>query len=506
MFEVAELGQKLSKRDFEEQVPALRRSLLEAQERLRDADFRVVIVIAGVEGAGKGETVNTLLEWLDARGIDAHALGGPTQEETERPPLFRFWRRLPAVGEMAIFFGSWYTSPIVDHVFGRIDDDSLDRELERIDDFERMLVDENTLLLKFWLHISKKQQKHCFEKLESDPDTAWRVSPADWEYHQTYDEFVVTSERAIRRTNTAHAPWDIVEARNKRFRHATVARRLLDALSQRLESRPTPPAEPPPLPVPSELNVLRALDLGVSLSREKYERELSRQQGRLGRLSRRMSEAGCSAVMVFEGVDAGGKGGCIRRVVHALDARFYHVVAIAAPSDEESARPYLWRFWRHLPRRGHFTVYDRSWYGRVLVERIEGLCPPEACQRAYAEINAFEEQLVEAGTRVFKFWLAISPEEQLRRFEARRSTTYKRYKLTPEDWRNREKWLAYEAAACDMVEKTSTGIAPWTLVEAEDKLHARIKVLETICAGLEEAVGPDRKPTRGQGGKRKRSG
>ena len=270
-----------------------------------------------------------------------------------------------------------------------------------------------------------------------------------------------------------------------------------EALSKRLGAAPAPAsAAEQPLPQPARVNVISSLDLSQRLSEEEYESELAQLQGRFGLLARRMNAADASAVLVFEGMDASGKGGCIRRVAGALDSRFYRVIQIAAPTDEEKVRPYLWRFWRHLPGRGHVAVFDRSWYGRVLVERIEGFCAPSDWQRAYGEINAFEEQLVEAGTLVFKFWLAISPEEQLRRFKEREETGFKRYKITAEDWRNREKWPAYEAAACDLVERTSTEIAPWHLIEAEDKAWARIRVLRTLCEGLERVCGADEKPRR----------
>ncbi len=494
MFESAEIPRRVSKADFEEEVPRLRAALIDAQARLADSGYSVVLVVAGAEGAGKGETVNALLEWLDARGIEAHGLGPPTHEESQRPPLYRFWRRLPPKGQISIFFGSWYTAPIVDHIFGKISDAEFDRQLERIVDFERMLVDEHVVVLKLWLHIKKKRQRKVFEKLEKHPDTAWRVKPLDWEYHKTYDEFVASSSHALRRTDTATAPWNVVNGRDFRHRHLTAGRLLLETLEKHVDRPPPPPATPQPLPVPEERNVINSLDFSRTLPREEYRECLQREQGRLGRLARRLTASDRSAVLVFEGADAAGKGGCIRRVVQALDARFYRVVPIASPTDEEKARPYLWRFWRRLPGRGQFALYDRSWYGRVLVERIEGFCTPEEWQRAYSEINAFEEQLVESGIHVFKFWLAITPEEQLRRFEDRKRTQYKQYKLTPEDWRNRDKWLAYEAAACDMVDRTSTEIAPWKLISSEDKRSARIEVLETLTRGLERVLGPDERP------------
>jgi len=491
LFEGAELDQRISKQEYAEREPALRAALLAAQARLADSDASLVILIAGAEGAGKGEAVNTLLEWLDARGIETHALGDPSSEEAERPRFYRFWRRLPPRGQIGIFFGSWYTDPIVRRSLGDSDQDELDRELDRITDFERMLADEGVLLVKLWLHITKKQQRKVFEKLASDSDTAWRVTERDWEFHQTYDAFITTSSRALRRTDASHAPWHVIGARDARQRQLEVGRVLLEAVEKRLAAAPVSVTASAPLPAPARVNVLNSLDLGLRLEREVYDERLAAQQGRLGLLARRLTPSKRAAVLLFEGVDAAGKGGCIRRIAQALDARWYVVAPIAAPSDEERAHPYLWRFWRRLPGRGQFTIYDRSWYGRVLVERIEGFAAPDAWGRAYSEINAFEEQLVDAGILVFKFWLQISPDEQLRRFAERDTIEHKRYKLTPEDWRNRAKWLAYEAAACEMIERTSTEIAPWHLVPAEDKFHARVQLLETLCAGLESAIGTD---------------
>jgi polyphosphate:AMP phosphotransferase len=496
MFEGAELGQKLDKQDYARREPDLRAALLDAQAEVEEkGDFSVVIVIAGAEGSGKGETVHRLLEWLDARGVDTHALGMPTEEEAERPRFYRFWRRLPRAGRTAIFFGSWYTVPIVNHALGQCDDADLERELLRIVEFERMLVSERTLVLKFWLHVTRKQQSRRFKKLASDPDTAWRVTDRDWEFHETYDEFVETAARALRRTSTAEAPWHVIEADDRRYRDMSVGEQILAAVRQRLDA-PAPAAAPAAVPKPKKTskNVVNSVDLSPRIDGDEYDKRLEQEQGRLGRLARRMSDSQCSSVLVFEGADAAGKGGCIRRAAAAIDPRFYRYVSVAAPSDEERARPYLWRFWRHLPARGHFTVFDRSWYGRVLVERVEGFATPAEWKRAYREINEFEEQMVDGGIVLAKFWLTISPEEQLRRFEERKKTAHKHYKLTPEDWRNREKWSAYETAASEMIERTSTEIAPWTLISAEDKRHARIRVLETICERLEERIGKDKKP------------
>jgi len=484
MFESAQLGRSVDKATFAEREPVLREALLDAQMRLAEAGLSVVVVVAGAEGSGKGETVNTLLNWLDARYVETHALGSPSEEERERPEYYRFWRLLPGKGKMGIFFGSWYTSPIARHSLGELSEAALEDSLRRIVEFEQMLADEGVLLVKLWLHVTKKQQKKRFRQLTKRKSTAWRVTPLDWRYHKTYDEFVDSASRAIRRTDSGHSPWHIVEAWDARYRYLTAAEILLAALETRL-AQPKP-ASGPPLPAPARLvpNVISNLDLTLQLPRETYREELTPLQLSIGRRVRKLKERQRSMVLVFEGTDAAGKGGSIRRLTQALDARYYQVVQIAAPSDEELARPYLWRFWRVLPRWGHLTVFDRSWYGRVLVERLEGYCSAADWRRAFGEINAFEEQLIQAGTTVLKFWLTTSQDEQLRRFQEREAMGHKRYKITADDWRNREKWDGYEAAACEMIERTSSELAPWTLVEAEDKYYARIKVLKTVEAAL----------------------
>jgi polyphosphate:AMP phosphotransferase len=311
---------------------------------------------------------------------------------------------------------------------------------------------------------------------------------------------VPVAERALRETSTGEAPWTIVEGTDRRYRELTVGQHILEAISQRLDAAPSPGAapEPPPrLERPTDQpTILSRLDLSKRIGSDAYAKQLRRQQGRLNRLSRELQAKGISAVFAFEGWDAAGKGGAIRRVTSALDARFYEVIPIAAPTDEELARPYMWRFWRQLPRAGHLTVFDRSWYGRVLVERVEGLASKDEWRRAYKEINEFESQLCQRGTALAKFWLHIGRDEQAKRFAAREQTPYKKYKITAEDYRNREKWDLYEDAVNEMVERTSTALAPWTLVEANDKRHARIKVLKTCCDALESALerAPKKRP------------
>ncbi len=491
MFENAELGQKVDKETYKREAPLVRADLLEAQRALADSDFSVVVIVAGMGGAGKSEAVNLLHEWLDARGIQTHAMREPTDEERLRPPMWRFWRELPPRGRMAVSFGAWIAGPILDRTSGRVDLPEFDQTIDRILEFEHMLHREGVLVVKLWLHLSRDAQRKRLGKLEADPTQRWRDMKRDWKLFDRYDAHRSAAEHLLRRTGTAESPWTIIEGANRRHGNLTVARTLLDAIRGRLVGPPSPPAPSPAdsaPPVPAPVNVINTLDLGLALDRVTYEDELREAQGEIGPLSHRLGKRKRSLILVFEGPDAGGKGGAIRRVTAAMDARDYQVISIAAPTDEERAHPYLWRFWRHLPPIGRVTIYDRSWYGRVLVERVEGFARPDEWQRAYGEINAFEAQLAESGVIVIKFWLAISPDEQLRRFEDRQATPYKQYKITAEDWRNRDRWAAYEAAACEMVERTGTEAAPWILVEGNNKEWARVKVLKAVARRLKSAL------------------
>jgi polyphosphate:AMP phosphotransferase len=490
MFESAEVGNKMDKETYREQLGPLRAALVEAQRQLATANFSVVLVISGLPTAGKSETVNKLLEWLDARGIETHAQRDPTDEERQRPPMWRYWRALPPTGRIGIFFGGWEGGPFLRRVLGRGDVEEIDRDLEPLVRFERMLCNENVLLLKIWLHLPEKPMHKRIRKLRRDPETRWRITKLDRRLAKRYDRFRLFAEHVIQRTSSSDSPWHIVEATDERYCYFTVGRLLVEAITERLEQErlKTPHVAHPLLLVPAERNVINTLDLNKHLDADDAKSQIARLQARIARLTRRLRTSNRSMVLVFEGPDAAGKGGAIRRLTQAMDARDYQVVSIAAPSDEEKARPYLWRFWRHLPPHGRVVIFDRSWYGRVLVERVEGYASENEWRRAYAEIDDFEAQLTAAGAVVLKFWLAISAAEQLRRFEDRQTTPYKQYKITPEDWRNREKWASYEAAACDVVEQTSTIFSPWILVEAEDKNYGRVKVLSTVADRLAAAL------------------
>jgi polyphosphate:AMP phosphotransferase len=491
MFESASLKHRVDKAVYKREALKLRQALLDAQYDLKeDGRFPVLVVIAGVEGAGKSETVNLLNEWMDPRHVVTSAFAEPSDEERERPAQYRFWRAMPPKGKLGIFFGAWHTDPVLQRVLGEMSDGKFQREIGEIQRLEQMLVNEGVLLLKYWFHLSRRQQKKRLEELESDPKTRWRVHDLDWKYFKLYKKFVKVCDPFLRKTSTAEAPWMVVPGADARYRALAVGRHLLAALRERLDEKPVKRAADriPPLPAADRLNVLRALELDQPMTKGAYRKELEKWQGRLAVASRDARFRRISVVGVFEGNDAAGKGGALRRITAALDARRYTNIPIAAPTEEERARPYLWRFWRHVPRRGRFAFFDRSWYGRVLVERVEKFAAEPDWMRAYAEINDFEQALARHGIVLVKFWLAIGKEEQYRRFKQREEVVFKRFKITEEDWRNRKKWDAYEHAVCDMIDRTSTSIAPWTLVEANNKYHARIKVLKTLCRAIESAL------------------
>ena len=507
MFEAAEAGRKVSKEEYGFEVAKLRWELLDAQRMLSTASFPLIVVFGGVDGAGKSETVHLLNEWMDPRWIVNRAFEEPSQDEQERPPFWRFWLALPPRGRIGLFLSAWYSQPLLDRVGRALTQSQFDAALERIAAFERTLSDDGAVILKFWMHLDRKAQRKRLHALSREPLTRWRVSKVQWKRWKQYERFIAAAERLIQRTSFAHAPWSIIDGSNERYRSLVVGTEIRRALYRALETGKSGastrrraraaassarPASGPASDVVARIeragSILHTLDMTRSVSDKVFKSQMLKQQGRLNLLQRKAQDEGRSTILLFEGWDASGKGGAIRRVTSALDPRSYRVVPIAAPTDEERAQHYLWRFWRHVSRAGRVTIFDRSWYGRVLVERVDRLASEAEWSRAYAEIEDFEEQLTDHGIVLVKYWMHITNDEQERRFRERAQSPYKSWKLTDEDWRNREKWDDYELAVNDMVARTSTQHAPWHLIAGNDKNYARVEVLRVAGDAIERAL------------------
>lgn len=503
MFEALETGKALSKDEFKRLRDELRPALLSQQFAFRDLGYPVIIILGGLDGSGKGSVSHRINEWMDPRLIDTHAFWLHSDEEESRPRFWRFWRAMPPGGSTAVFLGAWYQEPAYQAMAQEISEEDFVSRLRDIEAFERMLCADGTLIVKIWLHVTRETQRR--QLAEEMPQKARNPRvPADAEaWWKRYPAALEVSEEMLRLTDSSHSPWHRLEADDPNYRDvaaADVILRAMQAHDRRRAQRGGKPrgtvsdgtdsAATTGLDADTSLpTILDGVDLGQTLGKRDYKKKLAALQSKLQDHAWRAHRESRSLVAVFEGWDAAGKGSAIRRVTAAIDPRLYRLFQVAAPSDEESAQHYLWRFWRRLQRDGCATLFDRSWYGRVLVERIEGFASEAEWQRAYSEINQFEAQLAEHGCIVAKFWLHISPEEQLRRFREREDTPHKRHKITEDDWRNRERWDDYAVAVEDMVARTSTPHAPWTLVSGEDKRFARVQILSTLCDRFKDALG-----------------
>lgn len=490
MFEALEVGKKLSGEEFAMREQALRRELLTAQFDLAKRDYPVIVLIAGLEGAGKGALVHRLNKWMDPRGIETNTFWEHSDEEESRPYFWRFWRRLPLRGKIAIFLGSWYSHPGQAAINGEIGRKELVRQCQQGEYFERTLAEDGAVIIKLWLHVSRDTQRARLQGTAPAKKQNPRVTDQPYEFTGSYKKSLKVAERIILETDSRHSPWHLIEAEDRRYRDITAGEIILWAMQQ-AAARETPEHTADTVQQHQDQQqptVLETVDLRLSLDRDSYKQQLQEYQNKLQELTWEAYRERRSVVAVFEGWDAAGKGSAIRRVTRAVDPRLYRLVQFAAPTDEEKARHYLWRFWRNLERDGRATLFDRSWYGRLLVERVEGFASSHEWQRAYSEINHFEEQLVDHGSIVLKFWIHISQDEQLARFKARQQEPHKHYKITDDDWRNREKWADYALAVDEMVYRTSTRHAPWTLVSGNDKPYARIQILKTFCKSIERAL------------------
>ncbi|MFQ9909223.1 MAG: polyphosphate:AMP phosphotransferase [Acutalibacter sp.] len=476
--------------ELKQRLKAAEEKLSQQQMKLKEKRLPVLVLIEGWGAAGKGSAIGQIIKNIDPRFFKVFSMPStPTEEERRRPFLYRFFEKIPEAGKFTFLDSGWMDQIMKERLDGKLDDKAYAQRVDSVKRFERGLTDNGYLVLKFFFHISKKEQENRIDALLSEKDTAWRVSEGDLWQNRHYDKCLEAFDRYLDDTNTPSAPWYIVNSKSKKFAELQVMETLCMGIETALhnESLAVPLLQNafPLIKMPK----LRDVPLeGKTLDEEKYKKELKELQAKLGQLHNRLYRKRVPVIIAYEGWDAAGKGGNIKRLTGALDPRGFEVHPIASPEPHEKARHYLWRFWTRLPKDGHIAIFDRTWYGRVMVERLEGFCSENDWQRAYYEMNEFEQELYNWGAVILKFWVQIDKDTQLARFTERQNTPSKQWKITDEDWRNREKWDLYEQAVDEMLQKTSTTYAPWHILESVDKKYARIKALHIVIDALEKAL------------------
>ena len=507
MLEKVDLSKKMSKEEYKEKMSQLETRIGFLQRECKALKIPVMIVFEGFGAAGKGLQIGRLIQSMDPRGFQVYPIKNETEEERMHPFMWRFWTKTPEKGRIAIYDGSWYRRVLIDRFEKRTKEKELPEAFHSINSFEEQLTDDGTVIIKLFLDISKKEQKKRFEKLQRNKETAWRVTQGDLERNAKYDEYAAMMEDMLFKTDTDYAPWTIVEATDRRFATVKIYTTVIKAMADQIEKLSVQAEKKAGTEAGQscgnvsqvaqeadrelrelQVSILSKADLTLKYTREEYDGKLEKLQKKMEKLTGELYRRRIPVVLGFEGWDAGGKGGAIKRLTAKMDARGYTVNPTASPNDIEKAHHYLWRFWRAMPKAGHVAIFDRTWYGRVMVERIEGFCTKEEWQRAYKEINDMEKDLYDAGAIVIKFWMHIDKDEQERRFKERQQNPEKQWKITDEDWRNREKWEQYEDAVNEMLLRTSTDYAPWVVVEGNDKYYARVKVLKTVVDAIEERL------------------
>ena len=483
-----------SKKALRRQIEERGRELAYLQRKCRELGIPVLVVVEGLSAAGKGTIINQMIQPLDPRGFKVSCIASPNRDEQLRPFLWRFWRRTPSANRMAIFDRSWYRNLLDAEISGELSESDLRKAYADVRAFERQLRDGGTTILKFFLRITKKEQAARLAALQGNPATAWRVSDAVLARHARYKDYQKAVDHMFEETDLEEeAPWRRIDSKNLRNATFEALGYLVDALRKRVEQckAGNPLFEGKrltELPCFSDAPSLKKSDLSLRLEKEAYREIIEARQSRIQELHNELYRLRIPLVIVYEGWDASGKGGNIRRLTEQMDPRGYEVIPVSAPNDVEKAHHYLWRFWTEFPKAGHVTIFDRSWYGRVLVERVEGFCSEADWKQAYNEINEMEENFRHFGTVLVKFWVHIDKEEQLRRFRAREVSPHKRWKLHEEDWRNREKWDLYESAVEEMFLRTHAPKAPWTVIEGNCKRHARVKALDIVIDAIEKKI------------------
>ncbi|MBQ3276194.1 MAG: phosphate--AMP phosphotransferase [Oscillospiraceae bacterium] len=478
---------KLNKRERKLRIEELRSRMVSGQQTVREAGIPVIVLVEGWDSAGKGDLINELICEMDPRFYSVATFKHTPEGEERFPFLKKFFQVLPENGKYLFMDTGWMEDTVQTYLRREITGAEYRRREESCVTFERQLRDNGYLVIKLFLHISREEQLRRISDQWENRDTTWRVSADDFWQQQEYDLFLKTYDQFMEDTEKV-TPWHVLnaESRNKRLLGALeVIDAAVDAaLANGRYVGKDAGREFPLLGGPS----LKDADLTATIDPELYKTELKRLQEKLRELHNQIYRKRIPVVLCYEGWDAAGKGGNIRRIAYPLDPRGFDVIPVASPTPGELARHYLWRFWTKLPRSGHVAIFDRTWYGRVMVERIEGFCSRDDWQRAYGEINEFEKELTDWGAVVLKFWIHIDPETQLERFTARQNTPEKQWKITEEDWRNRDKWPAYEEAVEEMLLRTSTEYAPWYIIESVDKKYARIRTLQIVTDALEKAV------------------
>ncbi|MGK7922028.1 MAG: polyphosphate:AMP phosphotransferase [Trichodesmium sp.] len=488
MLDTLDLDLSLNKDAYKTQLEGLMRQLRSLQTACWQKKLPMLIVLEGWAAAGKGALVKQIVGYMDPRGFVVHPIWPATKQERQYPFLWRFWQRIPRAGQISLFYHSWYTHVLEDRLLKSVTEADIPVIIREINAFERQMVDNGAAIAKFWIHLGKKELKKRLKEAADDPLRAWRVRSQDWQQAKNYQKYTAFAEEMLIHTSTGFAPWTLVEGNCQRWARVKVLTEIVSTLTHALDRLHI---QAPPVNNPlqeqlksTEQDFLAQVDLTQCLSPKQYKKSLNEQQELLSKLQLEIYNHQIPVLIIFEGWDAAGKGGAIKRLTDNLDPRSYIVNSFAAPTEVEKAYHYLWRFWKSLPEAGKIGIFDRSWYGRVLVERVEKFATELEWQSAYREINEFEEQLTTAGYVLVKFWLHISPEEQLRRFTERKDDPFKQYKLTEEDWRNREKWQVYEVAVNQMIQRTSTPTAPWTLIAGDNKRYARVKVIQTVTEAI----------------------
>lgn len=491
MLEKIDLKKKCQGKEYKAKLEEESAKLSVLQRQCKEAGIPVIIVFEGFGAAGKGTQINRLIQAMDPRGFSVYTSNKESEDERLHPFLWRYWTKIPAKGRFAIFDRSWYRRVLVDRFDKITKKEELPSAFHDILSFERQLTDDGTVIIKFFLYISKEEQKKRFKLLEDSKETAWKVTEADWKRNKEYSEYLKINEEMLEKTDTDYAPWVIVEAMDKNYAALKIISSVTARLEKELEKKAalTKSEKKAAKAVDKyKSGVLSGVDLSKALSNKEYKQKLDSLQKKMEILHSELYRLRIPVVICFEGWDAGGKGGAIKRLTSHMDPRGYQVNPTASPNDTEKAHHYLWRFWNNMPKAGHIAIFDRTWYGRVMVERIEGFCSEAEWKRAYQEINEMEEHLANSGCIVLKFWLHIDKDEQERRFKERMENPAKQWKITDEDWRNREKWDEYEKAVDEMLVRTSTTYAPWEIVEANSKYYARVKVLKTVVEAMEKEI------------------